>query len=265
MFFEGFTLEHREANGQRVRLRRGGEGPPLLLLHGNPQTHAMWHQRGAGAGAALHRGRARHPRLRLLLLAAGRARPRRLRQAGDGEGPGRADGGARLRALPGGEPRPRRARGAPPGAGPPGAGGAALHHGHHPDAGAFRARRHGLRHGLLPLVLAGAAARQAGAHDPPRRGGLVRHPHHPRAEGPRLLPPRGPRRLPRGAARAGHRRLHLRGLPRGGDDRPGARPRQPRRRREDPVPAAGAVGREGRDPEVVRRARHLARLRRPGR
>ena len=44
MFFEGFTLERREANGQRVRLRRGGEGPPLLLLHGNPQTHAMWHR-----------------------------------------------------------------------------------------------------------------------------------------------------------------------------------------------------------------------------
>ena len=44
MFFEGFTLETREANGQRIRLRRGGEGPPLLLLHGNPQTHAMWHK-----------------------------------------------------------------------------------------------------------------------------------------------------------------------------------------------------------------------------
>lgn len=44
MFFEGFTLETREANGQRIRLRRGGSGPPLLLLHGNPQTHAMWHK-----------------------------------------------------------------------------------------------------------------------------------------------------------------------------------------------------------------------------
>jgi haloacetate dehalogenase len=44
MFFEGFTLEHREANGQRIRLRQAGSGPPLLLLHGNPQTHAMWHK-----------------------------------------------------------------------------------------------------------------------------------------------------------------------------------------------------------------------------
>lgn len=44
MFFDGFTLETRHANGQSFRLRRGGSGPPLLLLHGNPQTHAMWHR-----------------------------------------------------------------------------------------------------------------------------------------------------------------------------------------------------------------------------
>ncbi|MFC7692607.1 alpha/beta fold hydrolase [Paeniroseomonas aquatica] len=44
MFFEGFTLEDRQVEGRRIRLRRGGEGPPLLLLHGNPQTHAMWHK-----------------------------------------------------------------------------------------------------------------------------------------------------------------------------------------------------------------------------
>jgi haloacetate dehalogenase len=43
MLFEGFAVETREANGQRLRLRRGGSGPPLLLLHGNPETHMMWH------------------------------------------------------------------------------------------------------------------------------------------------------------------------------------------------------------------------------
>ncbi len=43
MFFEGFTLEHVAVRDGRLRLRHGGSGPPLLLLHGNPQTHAMWH------------------------------------------------------------------------------------------------------------------------------------------------------------------------------------------------------------------------------
>jgi len=43
MLFEGFTVETRAANGQLLRVRHGGEGPPLLLLHGNPQTHVMWH------------------------------------------------------------------------------------------------------------------------------------------------------------------------------------------------------------------------------
>ena len=44
MFFEGFALERRQARDVTFRLRRGGKGPPLLLLHGNPQTHAMWHR-----------------------------------------------------------------------------------------------------------------------------------------------------------------------------------------------------------------------------
>lgn len=41
--FEGFTLETIDVGGIEVRARVGGEGPPLLLLHGNPQTHVMWH------------------------------------------------------------------------------------------------------------------------------------------------------------------------------------------------------------------------------
>ncbi|HUS96072.1 MAG TPA: alpha/beta hydrolase [Hyphomicrobiaceae bacterium] len=43
MFFEGFELMTIEAGEGAIRLRHGGSGPPLLLLHGNPQTHAMWH------------------------------------------------------------------------------------------------------------------------------------------------------------------------------------------------------------------------------
>jgi haloacetate dehalogenase len=42
--FEGFVEERRAGDGAELRLRRGGEGPPLLLLHGNPQTHVMWHK-----------------------------------------------------------------------------------------------------------------------------------------------------------------------------------------------------------------------------
>ncbi len=44
MFFDGFALTHLDLPQGRIRLRRGGSGPPLLLLHGNPQTHAMWHR-----------------------------------------------------------------------------------------------------------------------------------------------------------------------------------------------------------------------------
>ena len=42
-FFADFTLEQVSVEGGDIRLRHGGNGPPLLLLHGNPQTHAMWH------------------------------------------------------------------------------------------------------------------------------------------------------------------------------------------------------------------------------
>lgn len=43
MFFDGFALEGIETAEGKIRLRHGGAGPPLLLLHGNPETHAAWH------------------------------------------------------------------------------------------------------------------------------------------------------------------------------------------------------------------------------
>lgn len=41
---ENFRMQQFDANGVRIRAAVGGSGPPLLLLHGNPQTLAMWHQ-----------------------------------------------------------------------------------------------------------------------------------------------------------------------------------------------------------------------------
>lgn len=43
LFDSRFTLERIATPGATLNVRRGGDGPPLLLLHGFPQTHAMWH------------------------------------------------------------------------------------------------------------------------------------------------------------------------------------------------------------------------------
>jgi haloacetate dehalogenase len=41
--FAGFALKDVETPRGAVQARVGGDGPPLLLLHGFPQTHLMWH------------------------------------------------------------------------------------------------------------------------------------------------------------------------------------------------------------------------------
>jgi haloacetate dehalogenase len=42
--FEGFRLERVDVGDAVLRVRHGGSGPPLLLLHGHPRTHATWHR-----------------------------------------------------------------------------------------------------------------------------------------------------------------------------------------------------------------------------
>jgi haloacetate dehalogenase len=42
--FPGFSTLDLPVNGTTIHARRGGAGPPVLLLHGYPQTHAIWHR-----------------------------------------------------------------------------------------------------------------------------------------------------------------------------------------------------------------------------
>lgn len=41
--FPGFDGGVLQVNGQQINYRQGGNGPAVLLLHGFPQTHVMWH------------------------------------------------------------------------------------------------------------------------------------------------------------------------------------------------------------------------------
>ncbi|MEJ7685989.1 MAG: alpha/beta hydrolase [Variovorax sp.] len=44
MFSAAFSSFDLSRNGVRVHGRIGGQGAPLLLLHGHPQTHVIWHR-----------------------------------------------------------------------------------------------------------------------------------------------------------------------------------------------------------------------------
>lgn len=42
--FPGFESRRFKTRGAEIFARLGGDGPPLFLLHGYPQTHVMWHR-----------------------------------------------------------------------------------------------------------------------------------------------------------------------------------------------------------------------------
>jgi haloacetate dehalogenase len=42
--FPGFELKHLDVGDVTLRVRRGGTGPALVLLHGHPRTHTTWHR-----------------------------------------------------------------------------------------------------------------------------------------------------------------------------------------------------------------------------
>jgi len=44
VFFEGFEQTRVDVGGGvQLRVRHGGAGPPVVLLHGHPRTHTTWH------------------------------------------------------------------------------------------------------------------------------------------------------------------------------------------------------------------------------
>ena len=84
-------MDHRtvRANGIRINLWAGGQGPPVLLLHGYPQTGQMWRKVAPKLLEQLHRGVPGLARLRRFRQAA-----RRLRQEDHGARHARGDDGA---------------------------------------------------------------------------------------------------------------------------------------------------------------------------
>jgi haloacetate dehalogenase len=42
--FEKFVLEYIDVGAATLRVRHGGSGYPVLLLHGHPRTHTTWHR-----------------------------------------------------------------------------------------------------------------------------------------------------------------------------------------------------------------------------
>jgi haloacetate dehalogenase len=51
--FDSFRLDYADVGELRLRVRYGGEGPAVLLVHGHPRTHTTWY---AVAPALVHAG-----------------------------------------------------------------------------------------------------------------------------------------------------------------------------------------------------------------
>ena len=110
--FEGFKHIQVQTSDPEVKinLRYGGDGPPVLLIHGNPLTHVHWHlvaprlAKDFTVVATDLRGYGDSGKPR------GTRGSQQLLVPPHGAGPGGSDAAPGLRALLRGRPRPRRAR-----------------------------------------------------------------------------------------------------------------------------------------------------------
>ena len=73
--FDGFALERIDCGEAELRVRHGGDGPPLVLLHEHPRTHTTWHRVAPRLAARFTVVCPDPARLRRLERAADHARP----------------------------------------------------------------------------------------------------------------------------------------------------------------------------------------------
>jgi haloacetate dehalogenase len=52
--FDGFALESIDVGEVTLRVRHGGSGEPVVLLHGHPRTHTTWHEVAAGLARSFY-------------------------------------------------------------------------------------------------------------------------------------------------------------------------------------------------------------------
>ena len=221
---DDFQAVQIETGETTIFARRSGSGPPILLLHGFPQTHLMWRgvapllardftvvcadlrgygRSGCPASAPDHAPYAKRAMARDMVSVMERLGVPALRGRGT---------------------RSRRARRLSDGAGPSRSRGAACGSRHPADRDRLGAGRREIRARLLALVAAGAARAAAGAHPDARRP----RPSSTTRWGMGLsrggVSARGARGLRGGAAGSRPRPRHLRGVSRRRDHRPRARP-----------------------------------------
>ena len=96
-FPAGFKHEKVQTSGATINVVRGGDGPPLLLIHGAPQSHVSWHIVAPAVREGSHGHHAGPARLRRQQQVARHAGPRELFEARDGARHGRGDEALRLR------------------------------------------------------------------------------------------------------------------------------------------------------------------------
>jgi haloacetate dehalogenase len=53
--FDGFRTDYLDVGRVRLRVRHGGSGPAVLLVHGHPRTHTTWHRVASAIAAAGYR------------------------------------------------------------------------------------------------------------------------------------------------------------------------------------------------------------------